>query len=119
MVAGVHEQLGELFVDRRRREQAPPRVVGKQVGMPLHRMAKFQVAVAFEALFKGFQGVVEGRKVEAKHDVTVALPGRVASDVGAGEHGVELVAPPAVVVVLQQRHPQRLAEAPRADQKGA
>ena len=55
---------------------------------------------------------------EAQGDVAALFPGRVLPDVGAGEGGREAVGPEAVVVVLQQGDPQRLAEAARANQKG-
>ena len=117
VTACIQEQLRELPGDGRRREQPLPRLVGKQVGMPLQRVAQHCVAVGLGLPLRGVELVVDHREVEAQDHVAVALRGRIAPDVGTGEHGLELVAPPAVVVVLQQRHPQRLAEPPRADQE--
>ena len=76
------------------------------------------MAVGFELPLQRSEGVVDHRKVEAQDDVAAAFLRRVASDVGAREYGIELAAPVAVVVILQQGHPQRLAESAWADQKG-
>ena len=115
---GMQEQLGELGGRGRRGEDALHRRGGEQIGIPLQSVPDFRETVGLELPLQGLQLVVDRREVEAQHDVAVALRGRALPDVGAGEGGVELVAPPAVVVVLQQRHPQRLAEPPRPDQEG-
>ena len=116
-VGGVAEQLVELRGDGGRSEEALQRCLREQIGMPFQRTPELRVAVGLELPLQGLQLVVDRREVEAQDHVAVMLSRRVAADVGAGEGGVELVAPPAVVVVLQQRHPQRLAEAPGADQE--
>ena len=118
MVARVPEQHAELGGDGGRRQDALQRRFGKQVGMALERSLEFYEAVGLELPLQGFELVVDRREVEAQGDVAALFPGRVLPDIGAGEGGLEVVRPEAVVVVLQQRHPQRLAEPARADQEG-
>ena len=118
LVARVPEQLGELRGDGGRREDVPQHRTGKQVGMTPQRPPELYVAVGLEFPLQGLELVIHHREVEAQDHVAAALLRRVAPDVGAGEYGLEVAPPEAVVVVLQQRHPQRLAEAARADQKG-
>ena len=86
--------------------------------MALQRPLQLRVAVGLELPLQRFELVVDHREVEAQGDVAAAFLRRVLADVGAGKGGVEVVGPEAVVVVFQQRHPQRLAEPPRADQEG-
>ena len=118
VVASVPEQLGQPGGDRGRRENVPHRRLGKQVGMAPQRSPQRCQAVGLELPLQGLQLVVDVREVEAQGDVAALFPGRRAPHVGAGEGGVEAVRPEAVVVVLQHRGPQRLAEAARADQEG-
>ena len=118
LVARVPEQLGELRGDGGRREDVPQHRFGKQVGMTPQRPPELYVAVGLEFPLQGLELVIHHREVEAQDHVAAALLRPVAPDVGAREYGLEVAPPEAVVVVLQQRHPQRLAEAARADQKG-
>ena len=118
MVARVPEQLPELDGYGARLENPPSCRFGEQVRMPLQGSPELYEAVGFELPLQRFELVVDHREVEAQGDVAALFPGRVLPDVGAGEGGGEVVRPEAVVVVLQQGHPQRLAEAPRADEKG-
>ena len=111
------EELQELAVDGGRREDAAHRVVREQVGVDPHGGAQLDVAVGLEALAQGFEAVVEGGEVQAQHDVARALLGRGASDVGAVEHAVPVPCHGAVVVALEHRHPQALAEASWADEE--
>ena len=116
-LAGIGEQLIELAVDGRGRQDAPPRRFGKQVPIPLQRVVEHRVAVGLEALPQGLGRVVEHREVEAQDDVAVAVVRGPTPDVGPAEQRLELAGAGAVVVVLQHRHPARLAEAARPDEK--
>ena len=118
MVAPVSEQFGQLAGDRGRRQDVPHRRFRKQVGMPPQGPAELDHAVGFELPLQRFQLVVDHREVEAQGDVAALLSGRLPPDVGTGEGSVEVAGPEAVVVVLQQRDPQRLAESPRTDPEG-
>ena len=118
VIARVLEQLSKLGGDRGRREDIPHRRFGKQVGVAPQLAPELYHAVGFELPLQCFELVVDRREVEAQGDVAALFPGRVLPDVGAGEGGLEVVRPEAVVVVLQQRHPQRLAEPAWADQEG-
>ena len=118
VVARVPEQLGKLGGDGGRLQDVPHRRFGKQVGMPPQRPTELNKTVGLELPLQRFQFVVDRREVEAQGDVAALFPGRALPDVGAGEGGLEAVGPEAVVVVLQQGDPQRLAEAARADQEG-
>ena len=118
VIGGVHEQLVELAVDRRWRQDALPGVVRKQVWVALQRGPEPGVAIGLEAFPQGLRRVVERREVEAKDDVSVTVRRRPPPDVGAGEERLESIGPVAVVVVLQQRHPTGLAETAGTDQKG-
>ena len=117
VVARVAEQLGKLVGDGRRREEFTQRRFRKQVGMAPQSAPELDVAVGLELPLQGLEPVVYRREVEPQHDVAALFARRVLSDVGAGEHGLEPAGPETVVVVLQQRYPQRLAEAPGADQE--
>ena len=118
VIAGEREQLVELAVDGRRRADAPNRRLGEQIRVPLQRGAEPELAVLLEVVLQTVEGGPERREVEAHDDVAAAVLRGPPADVGAAEHGVELVGPGAVVVVLQQRHPAGLAEAARPDQDG-
>ena len=118
VVGGIHEQLVELAVDGRRGADAPDRRLGEQVRIPLQRAAQSKLAVLLEVVLQTVEGGLERGEVEAQDDVAVTLLGGPPADVGTPEHGVELVGPRAVVVVLQHRHPAGLAEAARPDQDG-
>ena len=117
VIARVAEQLGKLVGDGRRREDVTQRRFGKQVGMAPQSAPELDGAIGLELALQRFESVVDRREVEPQHDVAALFPGRVAPDVGSGEGRLEPAAPEAVVVVLQQRHPQRLAEPPRADEE--
>ncbi len=117
VVARVPEQHAELVGDGGWRKDALHRRFGKQIGMPFQRSLKLYHAVGIELPLQGLELVVDRREVEAQGDVAALFAGRALPDVGSGESGLEVLRPEAVVVVLQQRHPQRLAEAPRADQE--
>ena len=117
VVAGIGEQLAETAVDRGRGEDAADRRLGEQVGVALERAADHHAAVALEALAQGLQGVVEGREVEPQDDVPRAVLRRFPADVGAVEDGAPLVGAAAVVVVLEHRHPEALAQAPGPDEE--
>ena len=110
--------LAELVGDGGRLEDVAHSRFGKQVGMAPQRPPELYHAVGFELPLQGFELVVDHREVETQGDVAALFPGRVPPDVGAGEGGVEVGGPEAVVVVLQKRHPHGLAEAPGADQEG-
>ena len=116
-LAGVGEQLIELAVDSRRRQDAPPHRFGKQVPVPFQRVVEHRIAVALEALSQRLGRIVEHREIEAQDHVTVAGVRGPAPHVGASEQRLELVGAVAVVVVLQRRHPARLAEAAGPDEK--
>ena len=118
VAAGVREQLVELSVDGRGRADAPNRRLGEQVRIPLQRVAEPELAVLLEVVLQTLEGGLERREVEAQDHVAVTVLRGLPADVGAAEHGVELVGPGAVVVVLQHRHPAGLAEAARPDQDG-
>ena len=116
VVAGVPEQFAQLAVHARMRDDVADRLGGKQVGVPPQRGADLDEAVVVEALPQRLQRVVEGREVEAQDDVARTVVGGPPGDVRAVEDRVPLVGPRAVVVVLQHRHPQALAEAPGTNQ---
>ena len=101
--------MGEDALDHR---------LGKQIGVALQGGAQPDEAVGLEPLAQRLGGVVEGGEVEVQDDVPVAVRRRPAPDVGAREQAGEAVGAGTIVIVRQQRHPARLAEAARPDQKG-
>ena len=118
VVPRVPEQLAELAVHGGVGEDAADGRVGKQVRVPLQSRADLDEAVGLEAFAQGLEGVVEGGEVEAQDDVARPVVGGPPPDVGAVEDGVPLVGAGPVVVVLEHRHPEALAEAPGPDQEG-
>ena len=117
VVDGVVEEFVELGVDGVGCQDVSCRLLGEQVRMATERRSDAECAVLLEVVLEGLRGIVEGREIEAQSDVPVTLVGRVRADVRAGEHLLELVPPVAIVVVLQERHPARLAETPGPDEK--
>ena len=95
-----------------------PRRLGKQIRIPLQRVPNHHLTILFKVVFEGFQRVFERRKVEAQHDVAMAVFGRLPPQVRAVEDGLKFVGSLAVVVVVQQGHPAGLAHAPGPNQKG-
>ena len=85
---------------------------GKQVCVSFQGAPEPRVAIGLEPRPQRFQGVVERREVEAQNDVAMAVPRGSATYVCSLEEILEPFCPAAVVVVLQQRHPARLAETP-------
>ena len=118
MLAGEREQLVELAVDGRRRADTANCRLREQVRIPLQRVAQPELAVLLEVVLQTVQGGLERGEVEAQDHVAVTVLRGLPADVRAAEHGVELVGPGAVVVVLQHRDPAGLAEAARPDQDG-
>ena len=117
VLAGVFEQLVQLAVDRGVGEDAVDHRFGKQIPVPLQRAAQPDETVGLEPFPQGFQGIVEGREVKTQDHVAVAVGGGLPPDVGVREQPVEPVLAVAVVVILQERHPARLAEPAGSDQK--
>ena len=117
VVPGVQEQRLELSVDRRGREDGARRVFVEQVAVAPQGVLDMEGAVTLEALLQGRQRLLERGEVEVQHHVAAAVARGPLADVGAGEDGVELVGHGAIVVGVEHGQPQRLAEAPRADEE--
>ena len=113
----AQEQLVHLRADGGRRQDALHRRVGEEVTVALQCEAEESGAVLLEAILRGLPGVAKSGEVEVKNDVAVAVRRRSPPDVGAGKQRLEPVGRATVVVALQQRHPARLPEPARAEEK--
>ena len=98
-------------------QDADDDVCWEEVWMAIQGFLDLLAAVALELPLQRLRRVLYHREIEAQRYEAVSVCGGFAADVRATEHLLELAGPLAVVVVLQQREPAGLAEAPGADEE--